>query len=163
MDSAVSLNVVSELGKATCNHPHRLSSRYNRTQHTALLILFQPDTKHNITHYINTRMLLVQKEVQLTPRDNAAYILASAMIITWSAQLYLFQREEGFQNVKCGHRTMNLPHYYYHYYYYNYFMALWILSGATQVSQYQKKHSPTHTYHDHQSSLICFPHLLRSM
>ena len=26
----------------------------------------------------------------------------------------------------------------------NHFTALWILSGTTQVSQYQKKHSPTH-------------------
>jgi len=31
------------------------------------------------------------------------------------------------------------------------------------VHQYQKKHSPTHTYPDHQSSFICFLHLLRSM
>jgi len=35
-------------------------------------------------------------------------------------------------------------------------MQLWILSGTTRVSQYQKKHSPTHTYHGHQSSLIYF-------
>jgi len=41
--------------------------------------------------------------------------------------------------------------------------ALWILSGTTQVSRYQKKHSPSHTYRDHQSSLICFLHLLQSM
>jgi len=33
------------------------------------------------------------------------------------------------------------------------FTALWILSGITQVSWYQKKHSPTFTYHGHQSSL----------
>jgi len=42
-------------------------------------------------------------------------------------------------------------------------MDLWILSGTTRVSCYQKKHSSTHTYHGHQSSLICFLHLLRSM
>jgi len=35
---------------------------------------------------------------------------------------------------------------------YNHFMALWILSGTTWVSRYQKKHSPTHTHHRHQSS-----------
>jgi len=29
---------------------------------------------------------------------------------------------------------------------YNRFMALWMLSGTTQMSQYQKKHSPTHTH-----------------
>ena len=40
---------------------------------------------------------------------------------------------------------------------------LWILSGTSWVSRYQKKHSPTHTYHGHQSSLICFLHLLWSM
>jgi len=43
------------------------------------------------------------------------------------------------------------------------FYALWILSGTTQVSWCQKKHSPTHTYRGHQSSLICFIHLIRSM
>jgi len=30
------------------------------------------------------------------------------------------------------------------------------------LSQDQKKHSPTHTYRGHQSSLICFVHLIRS-
>jgi len=45
----------------------------------------------------------------------------------------------------------------------NHFTALWILSGTTRVSRYQKKHSPTHTYCGHQSSLICLLHLLRSM
>jgi len=44
----------------------------------------------------------------------------------------------------------------------NHSTALWILSRfcPTQVSLYQKKHSPTYTYHGHQSSLICFFHLL---
>jgi len=45
----------------------------------------------------------------------------------------------------------------------NHFTALWSFSGTTRVSRYQKKHSPTHTYRGHQSSLICFIHLLRSM
>ena len=45
----------------------------------------------------------------------------------------------------------------------NCFMAVWIFSRTTRVSRYQKKHSPTHTYHGHQSSLICFLHLFRSM
>jgi len=45
----------------------------------------------------------------------------------------------------------------------NHFMALWILSRITKVSQSQKKYSATHTYSDHQSSFICFLHLLRSM
>jgi len=35
--------------------------------------------------------------------------------------------------------------------------------GSTNVSRYQKKYSPTHTYRGHQSSLICFIHLLWSM
>ena len=38
----------------------------------------------------------------------------------------------------------------------NRFTALWIMSRTTQVSWYQKKHSPTHTYRGHQSSLIHF-------
>jgi len=41
----------------------------------------------------------------------------------------------------------------------NHLIALWILSGITQVSWYQKQHSPTHTYPDHQLSFICFFHL----
>jgi len=41
----------------------------------------------------------------------------------------------------------------------NRFTALWNLSGTTRVSRYQKKHSPTHTYMGHQSSLSA----LRSM
>jgi len=45
----------------------------------------------------------------------------------------------------------------------NRFTALWILSGTTQVSRYQKNHSPTHTCCGHQSPLICFIHLIRSM
>ena len=35
------------------------------------------------------------------------------------------------------------------------------LSQTTQVSRYQKKHSPTHTYPDHQPSSISFLHLLQ--
>ena len=42
-------------------------------------------------------------------------------------------------------------------------LRLWILSRTTRVSRYQKKHSPAHTYRGHQSSLICFIHLIRSM
>jgi len=38
----------------------------------------------------------------------------------------------------------------------NRFTALWILSGTTRVSRYQKKHSPTHTHRGHQSSLSAF-------
>jgi len=45
----------------------------------------------------------------------------------------------------------------------NHFTAVWILSRTTRVSQYQKKRSPTHTYRGHQSSLICFIHLIWSM
>jgi len=37
------------------------------------------------------------------------------------------------------------------------------LSGTTRVSQYQKKHSSTHTYPDHQPFFISFLHLLRSI
>jgi len=55
--------------------------------------------------------------------------------------------------------TRKLPYTHTH----NHFTALWILSRTTQVSRYQKKHSPTHTYCDHQSSLICFLHQLWSM
>jgi len=36
-------------------------------------------------------------------------------------------------------------------------------SGTTRVGRYQKKHSPTHTHPDHQTSFINFLHLLRSI
>ena len=36
-------------------------------------------------------------------------------------------------------------------------------SGTTRVSRYQKKHSPTHTHPDRQTSFINFLHLLRSI
>jgi len=51
--------------------------------------------------------------------------------------------------------NINISHYY------NHFTSLWTLSGKTRVSQYQKKHSPTHIYRGHQSSVICFLDLLR--
>jgi len=38
-----------------------------------------------------------------------------------------------------------------------------LLSGTARVGQYQKKHSPTHTHPDHQTSFINFLHLLRSI
>ena len=49
-----------------------------------------------------------------------------------------------------------------HTYTHNHFTALWILSGTTWMSWYQKKYSPTHTYCAHQSSLICFFHIIQS-
>jgi len=36
-------------------------------------------------------------------------------------------------------------------------------SGTTQVGRYQKKHSPTHTHPNHQTSFINFLYLLRSI
>jgi len=39
------------------------------------------------------------------------------------------------------YKDMKLLHYYY-----NHFTALWTMSGTTQMSRYQKNHSPTHTY-----------------
>ena len=41
------------------------------------------------------------------------------------------------------------------------FNGLW--SGTTQVGQYQKKHSPTHTHPGHRTSFINFLYLLRSI
>ena len=53
---------------------------------------------------------------------------------------------------KPTHTTRTQMHTHTH----NHFKALWILSGTTWVSRYQKKHSPTHTYRGHQLSLVCF-------
>jgi len=64
---------------------------------------------------------------------------------------------------RCGYQvqlpTIMCAHTHTH----NHFTAVWILSGTTQMSWYQKKHSPTHTYPGHKSSLNSFLHLLRSM
>jgi len=57
------------------------------------------------------------------------------------------------------HGTYTHTHTHTHYH----FTALRILSGTTRMSLYQKKHTPTHTYCGHQSSLICFIHLIRTM
>ena len=40
------------------------------------------------------------------------------------------------------------------------FTAPWILSGTTQVSQYQKKHSPTLTYRGHHSQGMKNKHII---
>jgi len=50
---------------------------------------------------------------------------------------------------------MNLPHLNMITDAHNRFVAPRMLSGTTRLSRYQKKHSPTHAYHRHQSSLIC--------
>jgi len=62
-----------------------------------------------------------------------------------------------FKTIAIRCHIFSLTHTHHH------FTALWILSKTTQFSQYQKKPSLTHTYHGHQSSLICFIHLIRSM
>jgi len=67
------------------------------------------------------------------------------------------------QRHKTIQTTHTHTHTYTHTHTHNCFMALWTLSGTTCMSRYQKKHSPTHTYRGHQSSLISFLHLLRSM
>jgi len=54
----------------------------------------------------------------------------------------------------CQHKTHTHTH--------NRFTALWILSGTTRVSRYQKKHSPTHS--SWSSNIpISFLHLVRSV
>jgi len=57
-------------------------------------------------------------------------------------------------------RTVEL---YTHTHIHNCFTAVWILSGTTQVSLYQKKHSLAHTYRGHQLSIVCFFRLIWSM
>jgi len=52
----------------------------------------------------------------------------------------------------CYTTSSTTTHTHTHKHTYNCFVALWILSGTIRVSQYQKKHSPTHTYRGHQSS-----------
>jgi len=64
----------------------------------------------------------------------------------------LGQSREKYDNDKEKWHVENKVHTHTH----NRFTALWILSGTTRVSRYQKKHSPTHTHHGHQSSLSAF-------
>ena len=59
--------------------------------------------------------------------------------------------------------NMHLITYHTHTHTHNCFTAPWILSGTTRVSRYQKKYSPTHSYHGHRSPLICLIHLIWSM
>jgi len=72
-----------------------------------------------------------------------------------------FSRVRTCIDLKC--RVHARTHTHTHTHTWNRFTVLWILSGTTRVSRYQKKHSPTHTHRGHQLSLICFIHLLRSM
>ena len=52
--------------------------------------------------------------------------------------------------------THSVPNANLHTHTHNRFTAVWNLSGTTQVSRYQKKHSPTHTHRGHQSSQSAF-------
>ena len=70
-------------------------------------------------------------------------------------RVFLLDRLPAKANEPC------LPHTHTHTH--NRYTALWILPVTTQMSQYQKKHSPPHSYRGHQSSLIRFLQLLRSM
>jgi len=75
----------------------------------------------------------------------------------------MINKAENCTNTHTQTHTCKHTHTHTHIHTHNCFTARWILSGTTQVSQYKKKHSPTHTYPYHQSSFICFVHLLRSM
>ena len=55
-----------------------------------------------------------------------------------AAELLNKQRKRSGPNYKQSKHTHNC------------FIALWILSGTTRVSRYQKKYSPTHTHRGHQ-------------
>jgi len=77
----------------------------------------------------------------------------------WSATLFSYLT--GQISLPCNIllRTQllyNLPLTHTHTHTHNHFTALWIWSGTTRVSRYQKKHSPTHTHRGHQSSLSAF-------
>jgi len=78
-------------------------------------------------------------------------------------QVHTRQLNGYFHNYRHHHHHIYLPWNKYNNNTHNCFTALWILSGTTRVSEYQKKHSPTHTYCGHQSALICFFHLIWSM
>jgi len=86
-------------------------------------------------------------------------MISKLTLYKW-VRCYIWYSEEGpMQCTKCNNphiskQCINFTHTH---------TALWILSNTTLVSQYQKKRSPTYTYCGHQSSLIGFLHLLRSM
>jgi len=97
-----------------------------------------------ITHMIKSIALII----------NQSNSTAASDLWLWSTEwekLILYKNYHKKHTHTCAH-THTPTH--------NRFTALWNLAGTTWVSRYQKKHSPTHTYHGHQSSLICFLHLL---
>ena len=59
--STVGLDVVSAPGRAVYTRPHKPSSRCSKTQHTASLTLFPPNTTQCHTLQLNTRTHLWQK------------------------------------------------------------------------------------------------------
>jgi len=91
----------------------------------------------NLHHQLRRRTLVVVPPVEAKPRRRWLLYCQFLLAILFSCH----------------------PAYYTH----TTILWLWILSGTTQMSLYQKKHSPTYTYHGHQSSLICFLHQLQSM
>jgi len=74
--------------------------------------------------------------------------------------MQLWRTEFELDGINSGSWYRCLPHTHTHTH--NRFTAVWILSVTTWVSWYQKKYSHSPTYRGHQSSLICFIHLLRS-
>jgi len=87
-------------------------------------------------------------------------------VLTWEWQCYLARLCNEWWSIQCSVLVQLISDDFWQCfkkYYYSHFIALWILSRTIQVGRYQKKHSPTHTYRGHHSSLICFLHLLRSM
>jgi len=79
--------------------------------------------------------------------------MPTSRIIWLHNQVMLNNRQQSDIAILPPVASADIWNYYYNYYYC--FMALWILFGTTWVSRYQRKHSPTHTFHGHQSSLIC--------
>jgi len=68
--------------------------------------------------------------------------------------IWVIEEDKYLADYTCMHACMHSPPHTH-----NCFTALWNLSGTTQVSRYQEKHSLTHIYRGHLSPLICFIHL----
>jgi len=80
---------------------------------------------------------LVKKKCKLEPYATTSHVQVKHGYNLAANKNLLLAKQQNFRTVL----TENQLNYYYH----NHFTALWTLSGTTRVSQYQKKHSTTHT------------------
>jgi len=107
-----------------------------------LELLLNPDSGHCYLCYRNTQCQFCLKGL---------FLELLSVIINWILfVLQLCVWIKWHTNVQCHSHTRAHTHTRMHTRTHTTVLRLWILSGTTQVSWYQKKHSPTHIYRGHQ-------------